>query len=126
VWATTRIIAFGPDDHVAYSAAMMTLASAGFASLGALALAAARVAPDRGGLEEVLIAVGALITLVASAWNRGVLYVISFQDVPEEAFVWYFTVPFAAEVLGLLTVFAGFGLAARAVRRSRTLGEEAT
>jgi hypothetical protein len=125
VWATTRIIAFGPDDHVGYSVAMMTLASAGFASLGVLALAAARVAPDRGGLAEVLIAVGALVTLVASAWNRGVMYVIPLQEVPEEAFVWYFTIPFAAEVLGLVTMIAGFGLAARAVRRSRTLGEEA-
>ena len=125
LWATTRIIAFGPGDHVAYSVAMMTLGSAGFASLGLLAVAAARVVPNRRGLAEVLIAIGALITLVASAWNRGVLYVIPFQDVPEEAFVWYFTVPFAAEVLGLVMMIAGFGLAALAAHRPRTLGEEA-
>ena len=124
VWAATQIIATGTGDHVAYAVAMMMLASAGFASLALLAVAAARAAPPRGGRAEVLIAAGALVTLVASAWNRGVLYVIPFQDVPAEAHVWYFTLPFVAEVLGLVMMIAGFGLAARAVRRPRTLVEE--
>ena len=125
LWAATRIMAFGPGDSVAYAAAMMTLASAGFASLAVLALAAARVAPERGGLAEVLIAVGAFIAVLASAWNRGVIYVIPFQDVPQTAQVWYFTVPLATEVLGLFMMIAGFGVATAAVRRLHTPGRAA-
>lgn len=123
LWAATRTLDFQPGDSVAYAAAMMTLTAAGFASLAILALAAARAAPERGGLTEVLIAVGALIAVLAAAWNRGVVYVIPFQEVPLEAFIWYFTVPFAAEVLGLLMMIAGFGLAGRAVRRAHAIGE---
>lgn len=114
-----RALAFG-GAHLANSVATATLTTASFVALVALALAAARAAPHRGWVPEMLIAAGASVTLAATAWAWSFPYFTpGLHEVPEERFLWVFTLPYVAAVVGALALFAGFGLAGLALLRAR-------
>ncbi len=117
LWVAARTLALAPADHLVYATTVPLLTAAGLAALALVAVAAVLVAPRAGGTPEVLIAAGAVIAMAASAWSWSFPNLVPLQEVPEQAFVWAFTLPRVAEVVGWLTMVAGFGLAALALRR---------
>ena len=120
LWTVARTLA-GEGEHLAYAVAITVLTAASFAALAALAMAAARATPRRGGMPEVLVAVGASVSLAATAWAWSFPYFTpQVQEVSEDAFIWVFTLPYAAGIAGTLTMVAGFALAGLALHRART------
>jgi hypothetical protein len=118
LWVVAQTLALVPADHRVYSTTISMLTAAGLAALTLVAVAAVLVAPRTGGMPEILIAAGAVIAMAASAWAWSFPNLVPLQEVPEQSFIWVFTLPRAAEVAGWLTMIAGFGLAALAARRA--------
>lgn len=101
------------------------LVAAGFAALAAVALAAIR-APRRGDrVPEILIALGATVTMVTTAWTWSFPYFAPAQAWLEEMVDWVFTIPTAFAVLGMGAMIAGFGMAALGYRRRAAVGPDA-
>jgi hypothetical protein len=121
LWAVVLTLPRAQPDYAAYAVVIMTLTAVSFVALGLLAMAAARVTPRHGGIPEKLIAVGASVTLAATAWaSIGPYFTPGPGEVSEDGFLWVYTLPYAAGIAGTLTTIAGFGLAALAVHRART------
>ena len=110
--------ATGGGDYFWGAVAGTVIVAAGFAALAVLAMAAVRVVRRQDWLPETLIAIGATVVLVATAWSWCFPYFASAQVWTDESYVWVFTIPHAAATLGLLAMIAGFGLGALAVRRA--------
>jgi hypothetical protein len=111
--------ATGAGDYFWGAVAGTVIVAAGFAALAVLAVAAVRIVRRGVWLPETLIAIGATVALVATAWSWCFPYFASTQAWTDESYVWVFTIPHAAATLGLLAMIAGFGLGALAVRRGR-------
>lgn len=118
LWAVTQAVGMMPSDSRAYAIAISALLAASFASLALLAIAAVRAARRSAGMPETLVAAGAVIVMSSSAWTYIYPNLVPLQEVSEQAFVWVFTLPRLAEVVGWLTMIAGFGLAAWTGRRA--------
>lgn len=117
VWVVAQTVALVPSDDRVYPVAISALTAAGVVVLALLAVAAAGVGPPLGGMPESLIAAGAVIVMAAMTWTWSFPYIVPVQEVPEDAFVWVFTVPNASEVTGWVVMITGFALAALRVRR---------
>jgi hypothetical protein len=121
MWVVGLVFRYtGSVDYLWVSVAGAALTAAGFAALAAVAMAAVRTAqrPDR--IPEILIAIGATVTMVATAWTWGFPHFAPIQAWSDGTSVWVFTIPNAAATLGMLAMIAGFGAAAIAVRKSPT------
>ena len=102
----------GTADGLWVGSLTATAWAAGFAMLAALAVAAVRIARPVNALPEVLIAGGALVTMIASAWTWSYPQIAPTQAWEDEAIVWAFTIPSVLVLVGTLAIIAGFGLAA--------------
>jgi hypothetical protein len=124
VWTVVPTLEYGGSHEYLWVAVVGGLIiAAGFAALAAVAIAATRGAPRGSGVPEMLIAIGATDTMVATAWTWCFPYVAADVAGTPEGFFWVYTIPGAAVVLGTLAMIAGFGLAALAVRRGRATGD---
>lgn len=85
--------------------------TASFAALAALAVVAVRIVRPVDPLPEVLIAGGAVVTMIASAWTWSYPQIAPTQAWQEEAIAWAFTIPSVVVLIGTLAIIAGFGLA---------------
>lgn len=95
------------------------LTAAGFAALAAVAMAAVRTAQRADWIPEILIAIGAVVTMVATSWTWGFPHFVPGQAWSDGTAVWVYTIPNAAAALGTLAMIAGFGLGAMAGYRGR-------
>lgn len=102
------------------------LKAAGFAALAAVGVAAARLAGRTGRRPETLIATGAFVTLVATAWTWTVPHIAPTQAWSDDGLAWAFTVPNTMAVLGMYAMIAGFVLGATAARWERAVVEPTT
>jgi hypothetical protein len=110
----------GSDEHLWISVVGTVLVTAGFAALAAVAIAAVRASRREQRLPEVLIAMGAFVTMIATAWTWCFPYFATEVAWAEHMIVWVFTIPGALAVLGMGAMIAGFGAAALAGRRHAT------
>lgn len=109
--------------HVSITFGLLT--ALGAPAMAALASAALRGMPSRGGLPEVLVAMGAMLALGGLTWEFVFPSAVPLLDLAPEQFVWVFTVPSVIIALGMVTMIAGFGGAALANRR-RTADDPTT
>lgn len=120
LWVVGLVFRYtGSVDYLWVSVAGAALTAAGFAALAAVAMAAVRTAqrPDR--IPEILIAIGATVTMVATAWTWGFPHFAPIEAWSEGTSVWVFTIPNAVATLGMLAMIAGFGLGAIATYGGR-------
>lgn len=89
-------------------------------AMAALAMAALRSMPGRGGIPEVLIAIGALAAMVGTTWEFVLPSAIGPLDFSTQISPWLFTGPALANALGMGAMIAGFGAAALGTRRGAT------
>ena len=92
--------------------------TAAFAALAALAGVAVRIVRPVDPLPEVLVAGGAAVTMIASAWTWSYPQIAPTQAWEEEAIAWAFSIPSVVVVIGTLAIIAGFVLAALSGRRA--------
>lgn len=123
-WTVARTLQFaGSDDYLWVAVVSTVLVAAGFAALAAVAIAAVRIARGWKSVPEILVAIGAIVTMVATAWTWSYPYFAPTQAWSDGTSVWVFTIPNAAATLGMLAMIAGFGLGAIALRRARAAGD---
>lgn len=115
----TVVITFdyaGSQEQLWVAVVGTILVAAGFAALAAVAIAATRAARRGDRVPEILIALGATVTMATTAWTWSFPYFDPAQAWSEEMMGWVFTIPSAFAVLGMGAMIAGFGLAALRVR----------
>jgi len=100
------------------------LVAIGIAAPAALAFAAVRAMPGRGGMPEVLISIGATIAAGALAWEWVVPQVGPLTATPVDVTAWAFTLVRAIVTAGFVAMIAGFGVSA--LLRNRQDGTDRT
>jgi hypothetical protein len=95
------------------------LTALGAPAMAALAIAAVRTKPARGGLPETLIAAGAIGAMGGITWEFVLPSAVGGLDFSADIPGWFFTVPAALIALGMLAMVAGFGLGAVAAGAGR-------
>ena len=125
LWAALPIGQSFPSEYVLFGVVGGLLMAMTSAALAALAIVALRITPARAGLPEMLIAIGATLTMVGQAAQWALPYALLswIESVPFTGGI--FTVVNVATALGLIAISIGFVLAGLAVRPRAAMPEAA-